>query len=97
MIRTAIALRVGIAAILALTVSACSAAPDTNAIGEAIRNNDSFSRALEAGLRLDAMFTGEDGVTFDDLEFEKGKCVAATGASGFVCDFRIGRVLDSAP
>ena len=78
-----------------LTLSACSGEPGTAEIKSAIRNNPRIMIGLamlsQASAGLGGQAAQSPDAMLDQAVIEKGSCVAASGASGFVCDFRIVR------
>ena len=86
---------VGAATTVLLTLSACSGEPGTGDIKSAIGNNQRIMAGLAMMAQAGAGFSGQaaqsPAAMLDQATIEKGSCVAASGASGFVCDFRIGR------
>jgi hypothetical protein len=81
-----------------LTVAACSGEPGTAQITQAIRGNAQVVQSVQASLDLEARMNGKTPRTieqaFDEMVVEKGQCVAASGAAGHVCDFRVKRTTD---
>jgi hypothetical protein len=78
-----------------LTLSACSGEPGTGDIKSAIRNNPRIMMGLAMMSQASAGLSGQAAQSpdamLDRATIEKGSCVAASGASGVVCDFRIGQ------
>lgn len=78
-----------------LCLAACSGGePGAAEMKEAIANNPrlmmTIGMALQANAALGDGTQSDPAAALDAATIEKGSCAAASGASGFVCDFRIG-------
>lgn len=79
-----------------LLLAGCSGEPSNGDIHEALKDDEDFRMALQMMVEAEAMFAGnrsKNGAAdarrmIEEMRFEKGSCVDAQNAPGYVCDFR---------
>ena len=89
------AVTIAATALFAMTLAACSGGnPGPAEVKQAMLNNASFMTGMEFLAQAQASLTGDAPRTaaqlVQDGQVEVASCVAATNASGVVCDFRTG-------
>ena len=88
------AIGVAAAALLGLGLAACSSGPSESDVKQAIGNNPQVQAGLSMMAQAESQLSGNSvdaRAQLDAATVERANCAQASGASGFVCDFRIGR------